>query len=75
MKSGSLLAMAAMMGSVYDYPFSNSKEKSSLRPQDIDVTIKKILPKGCKVYTIEGVEIVAINQQSALKKYNKYHKK
>jgi hypothetical protein len=32
---------------------------------------KKIIPKGCKVYNVEGKEIVAISEKSAIKKYNK----
>ena len=70
MKAGSLFAMAAMMGSIYDYAGSGS-EKSNLRPEDIDVTIKRIIPNGCNVYGIEGVEIVAMNEKSAQKKYKR----
>jgi hypothetical protein len=73
MKAGSLLAMAAMMGSIYDYP--GSTEKSSLRPQDIDVTPKEpVIQKGMKRFVIEGVEVYAINEKNAIKKYNKQYK-
>ena len=32
---------------------------------------KKIIPKGCKVFNINGKEIVAMNEKSAQKKYQK----
>jgi hypothetical protein len=72
MRAGSLFAMASMFSTIYDYP--SNDEKNPLRPQDINVTIKRVIPKGCKVYVIEGVEIVAINEQSAQKKYKKLKK-
>ena len=46
--------------------------KQDLKLEDINVTHKeRIIPKGCKVFLIEGVEIIAINEKSARKKYLK----
>ena len=76
MKAGSLLAMASMMGSIYDYPGSSTNEKNPIRPEDIDVTPKKpVVQRGMKKFIIEGVEIYAINEKNAIKKFNKQHKK
>lgn len=77
MKAGSLLAMAAMMGSIYDYPGSStSNEKNPLRPEDIDVTPKEpVIQKGMRKFVIEGVEVFAINEKNAIKKFNKQNKK
>ena len=69
MKNIHALAIMAMM---YDVELTSEKGKNNLRPEDIDMTPpKKIIPKGCKVYNVEGKEIVAINEKSAIKKYNK----
>lgn len=32
---------------------------------------KKVIPKGCREYTIRGISVVAISKKSALKKINK----
>lgn len=32
---------------------------------------KKIIPNGCKEYTIRGITVVAISEKSAIKKVNK----
>ena len=66
-----LLSMFALASSVSQNQFDLG-ERNNLRPEDIDVKPKKkLIPKGCKVYDIEGVEIVALNEKSAIKKYNK----
>ena len=45
---------------------------SDLKPADIDVSPKaKVIPKGCKVFIIEGKEIIAINEKSAKRKFLK----
>jgi hypothetical protein len=31
--------------------------------------VKKIIPKGCQVFTIEGMDIVAANYKNALRKF------
>jgi hypothetical protein len=75
MKAGSLLAMASMMSGVLDWPLSSSNEKNPLRPEDIDVTPKEpVIQKGMRKFVIEGVEVYAINENNAIKKYNKQHK-
>lgn len=32
--------------------------------------VKKVIPKGCQVFTIHGVDIVASNYKNALRKFN-----
>lgn len=46
--------------------------RNPITPEDIDVRPKrKPIPKGCKVFEIEGVSIVELNEKSAIKKFNK----
>ncbi len=46
--------------------------KQDLKLEDINVTPNaRIIPKGCKVFLIEGVEIIAINEHSAKRKFLK----
>ena len=72
----SILALASLLAGM-----DNSMDTMSMRgrnpitPEDIDVTPKtKPIPKGCKVFEIEGVSIVALNEKSAMKKFNKLNK-
>lgn len=70
MKSMGILAAMMAMTSQYDLP--SERGRNNLRPEDIDMTPpKKIIPKGCQVFNINGKEIVAINEKSAQKKYQK----
>ena len=72
MKANVLLALAQILGgfdSVYE-PTSKER-KNPLKPEDIKLNTKRIIPKGCQVYNINGEEIVAISEKSAIKKYNK----
>jgi len=62
----------AMMAMMYDVELPSERGRNNLRPEDIDMTPpKKIIPKGCKVFNINGKEIVAISEKSAMKKYKK----
>lgn len=73
MKSLSALAAIMAMSSQYDLP--SERGRNNLRPEDIDMTPpKRIIPKGCQVYNINGVKIIAINEKSAIKKYKKTQK-
>jgi len=38
-------------------------------------TKPKVIPKGCKKFSFDGFECIAINEKSASKKYNNYLKK
>jgi hypothetical protein len=74
MKSLQILAAIAAMSTQYDLP--SEKGRNKLRPEDIDMTPKKkIIPKGCKIFNINGEEIVAINEKSAQRKYRSILKK
>lgn len=70
-----ITALATMMAMASGFDMPSERGKNYLRPEDIDMTPpKKIIPKGCKVYIIEGEEIVAISEKSAIKKYEKKFK-
>jgi len=72
--AGLLLSIAGMLGgfdSIAGYDPTSKRGNNPLRPEDIKLNTKQILPKGCQVYNINGVEIVAISEKSAMKKYNK----
>ena len=70
MKLSSILASMMAMASQYD--MSSERGRNNLRPEDVDMTPpKKIIPKGCKVFIIEGKEIIAMNEKSAQKKCQK----
>ena len=70
-KLGMLAVMAAMMGGGY------AENSNDLAPQDIDVKPKEpIIPKGCKKYVFKEsfgtLQVIAMNEKSAMKKYNKW---
>lgn len=68
----SLSAMLAMMAMIMKDDLPSERKRNKMRPEDIDMTPpKKIIPKGCKVFNINGKEIVAMNEKSAQKKYQK----
>lgn len=69
-KLAALANMMMAMGNVNGFPYPSDR-RSDLRPEDIDVTPKTVLQKGMKRFVIEGVEIYAINEKNAIKKYNK----
>jgi hypothetical protein len=77
MKGGisTLLALTHALGgfdSIPDINYPSSKKGTNpLKPEDIKLNTKRIIPKGCQVYNINGEEIVAISEKSAIKKYNK----
>ncbi len=70
------LALAASI----DSPVFGHKKTQNISPNDIDVKPpKKIVPNGCKEYTFSEefgtLTVVAINEKSALRKYNKWCEK
>jgi hypothetical protein len=72
MKASVLSALTQILGgfdSMYDP--TSKKGTNPLKPEDIKLNTKRIIPKGCQVYNINGEEIVAISEKSAIKKYNK----
>jgi hypothetical protein len=71
-KIGLLAALSLMSGI-----FGSAKNSNNLRPSDIDITPKEPqIPKGCKKYVFKEsfgtLEVIAINERSATKKYNKW---
>ena len=77
MKKGlGMLAMAYAIMADLNSPLDKNS-KSDLRPEDIDVSPKKkIIPNGCKKYVFKEsfgtLEVIAMNEKSAMKKYNKW---
>jgi hypothetical protein len=68
-----MLGGVSMMANMLDSPYDPSSKRGTnpLRPEDIKIENKRVIPKGCKVFTINGVEIVAINEKNAMRKYKK----
>lgn len=77
MKKGlGMIAIAAALMADLNSPLDRNS-KSDLRPEDIDVKPKEpVIPKGCKKYVFKEsfgtLEVIAINEKSALKKYKKW---
>jgi hypothetical protein len=73
--AGLLLGIAGILGafdSIPDMRDPTSKRGTNpLKPEDIKLNTKRITPKGCQVYNINGEEIVSISEKRAIKKYNK----
>ena len=68
---GMLAVMSMMMGSEY------ANNSNDLRPEDIDTRLKEPpIPKGCQKYvyteSFGTLEVIALNEKSALRKYNKW---
>ena len=63
-----LMAMAMISEGMAHQSNSGRKFEPDLTPK------KKVIPKGCKEFDINGVMIVAMNYKSACKKYNKMPK-
>lgn len=72
----SILALASLLaGMDNSIDIMSMHGRNPITPEDIDVKPKKKpIPKGCKVFEIEGVSIVALNEKSAIKKFNKLNK-
>ena len=67
------IKMLAMMATIMSIGSANM----GVRAEDIDTSPKeKITPKGCKKYIFKEsfgtLEVIAINDKSAMKKYNKW---
>lgn len=70
-----LFALAAMGGGMGAGAIPRGGGEPVLLPAErVDRRRKLLLKKGCKVFTIEGIEIVALNERSARKKYEKMFK-
>ena len=67
-RNSSVLAIASILSGLYDIP--SDRGKNSLTPKEIKINNKKIIPNGCKVFNINGINIIAINEKNALRKYN-----
>lgn len=71
-KLSSILAIYALSASLY----SQTRKDSNNRIDTDSLTGDKysVIPKGCKVFDINGIEIIALNEKSAIRKYNNRHK-
>lgn len=75
-KLGLLAMTAALIGGGFGMD-GMGNERNATRPEDIDTTPKEpIIPKGCKKYVFKEsfgtLEVIAMNEKSAMKKYNKW---
>ena len=71
-KISSILAMYALSVNLYSQMGRDSNDR--VDAESISGDRHTIIPKGCKVYNINGIEIIALNEKSAIRKYNKRHK-
>jgi hypothetical protein len=77
MKSKALLiaSMAYAMGGMM---YEEGKGSRSREPERDSSPVKKVIPKGCKEYVFQEefgtLTVIAINYQSACKKYNRWCK-
>lgn len=67
-----LIMMSQMLGSMFDYNYLPTKDH-----EFIHIPKEKPIPKGCKKYVFNdsefgSVEIIALNEGCAIKKYRKY---
>jgi hypothetical protein len=71
-----ILALASLLaGMDSSMDTMSMRGRNTMTPEDIDVTPKKKpIPKGCKEFDIEGIKIIALNEKSAMKKFNKLNK-
>jgi len=69
MKKDFITSLSAAIAMAAIEPFGYNE---GTKISDIDFTpAKKVIPKGCRVYTFGNTEIVALNEKSALKKFKK----
>ena len=71
-KLSSILAMYAL--SVNLYSQIDKKNNDKINTDIINGDKHIVISKGCKVYNINGIEIIALNEKSAIRKYNKINK-
>ena len=69
------MAMAMAMGT--RSPYSSAIDPDDLQKAKYKPVKPKIIPKGCQEFKFEGFTCIAMNEASALKKYQKFlkHKK
>ena len=73
MKGASLLALFA--AAIFNDFDSSPRGKNQLTPKDIKIgSREKLIPKGCKKFNINGVEIIASNEKNAIRKYQQKNK-
>ena len=67
---GKMAAMMAMYGLAIAMNESESIPKRTI-VNDIPRKKTRLIPKGCKVFNIDGIEVIALNEKSAKKKISK----
>jgi hypothetical protein len=76
-KMGALATMAMMLGGLGGVDGFRYGSKEKRKDKDIDLRPKNPpIPKGCQKYVFKEsfgtLEVIAINEKSAMKKYNKW---
>ena len=69
-----LLAFMAMATATNPNAFSSSVDPETLKGAKQIPKKPKIIPKGCKEFEFEGFKCIALNEKSALKKYQTFLK-
>lgn len=73
-KSGLMLAMASMMMSL-DNPYSHIEKRTKITSHSSMTEDEKMIKKGLKKFYVgNGIHIWALNEKTAIKKYNKKYK-
>lgn len=72
-KIGLMLGLASMMAEMSSYHVygKNTSTNDGSIGHGIPDNPKKVIPKGCKEYSIAGVRVIAISEKSAEKKVAK----
>jgi len=70
MKFGLMQYLGAALS--MDPTIRNITTKNKVTPNEIDITPKVVIPKGCKVYNYPCFSCIASSQKAADKKYQRY---
>lgn len=74
MKNKSALLGFMAMAMATDMNFSSQISDETLKKGKYIPVKPKAIPKGCSKFSFDGFECIAINEKSALRKYNNYLK-
>lgn len=74
MKNKTALLGLMAMAMATDMRFSSQVSEETLKKGKYVPTKPKVIPKGCKEFEFEGFKCIALNEKSAIKKYQKFLK-
>lgn len=74
MKNKAALLGVMAMAMATDMRFSSQISEEEIKKLKYIPVKPKVIPKGCSKFSFDGFECIAINEKSALRKYNNYLK-